>query len=394
MVKFIRTFHPVGQGAFYTEQIVDTDLEVKRPCFNMVYDCGSITRNTKEKIRHIIDSTLNKGEIDILFLSHFDEDHINGAENLSPKYIVLPFLTSEKLKILEVLNYMRPAYLPRYSLDAYRTIHTHLKDFKGTIVYILDTDDSKDNALESLEIESNNRFNIRQATVRLTSGATIRYTYPSANHYNSIEYVVYQPNWDKFISHFIELFEKELKIDWATFTPASDSDFLHKNMEILRDIYNKLRPKNAHSLLVCSNPDAESPNSKFANHSSLHTSDNLLTVTTYRINNTQPGCIYFGDSQMGGNLPDDFYRILGSQRTQRIGTLQVPHHGAHSSLGDRIYSPDGTFPTPPLCIISAGLQNQFQHPNATIVSNLIGKKCPVHIVTEHPSSRLCEEWQL
>lgn len=37
MVRFTRTFHTVGQGAFYSEKIEYNDKQV----FRMVYDCGS-----------------------------------------------------------------------------------------------------------------------------------------------------------------------------------------------------------------------------------------------------------------------------------------------------------------------------------------------------------------
>lgn len=40
MDKFIRTFHPVGQGAFYTEEYKGISL---------VYDCGTISKKKSAK---------------------------------------------------------------------------------------------------------------------------------------------------------------------------------------------------------------------------------------------------------------------------------------------------------------------------------------------------------
>ena len=38
-MKMIRTFHPVGQGAFYSEEFFNSE----RNCvFRVVYDCGSL----------------------------------------------------------------------------------------------------------------------------------------------------------------------------------------------------------------------------------------------------------------------------------------------------------------------------------------------------------------
>ena len=61
-----RTFHPVGQGAFYTERHKISNGKD----FTIVYDCGSFQfTNLKNRIK----SAFQKGEeIDILFISHFD----------------------------------------------------------------------------------------------------------------------------------------------------------------------------------------------------------------------------------------------------------------------------------------------------------------------------------
>ena len=50
MVRFTRTFHTVGQGAFYSEKIEYNDKQV----FRMVYDCGSksIPESLLAKRRH------------------------------------------------------------------------------------------------------------------------------------------------------------------------------------------------------------------------------------------------------------------------------------------------------------------------------------------------------
>ena len=66
----IRTFHPVGQGAFYSERHND---------FNIVYDCGTEWKNRGKKvIDKTIQSSFSKEDvIDILFISHFDYDHVS-----------------------------------------------------------------------------------------------------------------------------------------------------------------------------------------------------------------------------------------------------------------------------------------------------------------------------
>ena len=96
---FKRILHPVGQGAFFTEQFFD---ENGAAILNVVYDCGEL-RSTKHLDREI-ENTLNptdKAEvIDVMFISHLDEDHINGIDQL----INIGSLTDKSVIILP-LNY-------------------------------------------------------------------------------------------------------------------------------------------------------------------------------------------------------------------------------------------------------------------------------------------------
>jgi ribonuclease BN (tRNA processing enzyme) len=67
-----RTFHPIGQSAFYSEKFESG--------FTIVYDCGG---STKAIVEQEIQNSFEKDEkIDIVFISHFHNDHINGLEFL------------------------------------------------------------------------------------------------------------------------------------------------------------------------------------------------------------------------------------------------------------------------------------------------------------------------
>jgi len=67
-----RIFYPIGQGAFYSE---------KHNNFNIVYDCGN-WKNTKLADKVVKQAFLKDEVIDILFISHFDYDHINKISTL------------------------------------------------------------------------------------------------------------------------------------------------------------------------------------------------------------------------------------------------------------------------------------------------------------------------
>ena len=93
-------FHPVGHGLFYSGTIHNNENE----SFNFIYDIGSMNSET------IINAVTNytkqlTGDIDILFLSHLDKDHINGLQTLmsqkTVKSTILPFLIFENLVYLK-----------------------------------------------------------------------------------------------------------------------------------------------------------------------------------------------------------------------------------------------------------------------------------------------------
>lgn len=91
-MKMIRTIQPVGQGGFYTEIFKSDDPDEKDFC--VVYDCGSFTGF--EPKRTIPWAIPDGQDIDILFISHFDNDHIKGIKELSKrrkiKTIIMPLL--------------------------------------------------------------------------------------------------------------------------------------------------------------------------------------------------------------------------------------------------------------------------------------------------------------
>ena len=106
--------HSVGQGGFFTGKIVyqacenidsgnkgksklrgNSRTEKLDSAFRFVYDCGS-SRNIK-KLEKEINSAFKKDEcIDLLFISHFDNDHVNGLKHLLNRChvetVVLPYL--------------------------------------------------------------------------------------------------------------------------------------------------------------------------------------------------------------------------------------------------------------------------------------------------------------
>jgi hypothetical protein len=88
-------FQSVGHGTFFTGNV--RDFHGRRFCW--VYDCGSKRPTRVEQaIKALAYSQYWSGdvELDMVAVSHFDDDHINGLELLlqrhSVKWLVLPFM--------------------------------------------------------------------------------------------------------------------------------------------------------------------------------------------------------------------------------------------------------------------------------------------------------------
>ena len=95
MDRMQRIIHPSGHGAFFTERI----FQEGKDDFIVVYDCGSSDKYPKEQelLENEVKGFFNAGDkIDILFISHFDSDHVNGIKHLVPYLttqtkLVMPF---------------------------------------------------------------------------------------------------------------------------------------------------------------------------------------------------------------------------------------------------------------------------------------------------------------
>ncbi|MHB1217106.1 MAG: MBL fold metallo-hydrolase [Alphaproteobacteria bacterium] len=80
--------HPVGQGG-----LMSGLLNIPGGSFHWVYDCGS---NQADALNREIANIRVQGEVDCLFLSHLDSDHVNGIDRLISavpvREVVLPYL--------------------------------------------------------------------------------------------------------------------------------------------------------------------------------------------------------------------------------------------------------------------------------------------------------------
>lgn len=123
-----RIFHPVGQGAFYSEVFFD-----QKGGQVVVYDCGTETGINAmqipldKQIDLFKSSFVRNQQIDILFISHFHADHISGIDrllaNVKVKATIIPMLDWATLTLTRVWNFLQYyANNPAFALTIDRII--------------------------------------------------------------------------------------------------------------------------------------------------------------------------------------------------------------------------------------------------------------------------------
>lgn len=151
MVHVSRVFHPVGHGAFFTERF----WERGHDDIIVVYDCGCKSKEEEEVLKQEVDDFFNDDEkISILFISHFDSDHVNGIKYLMPYLdnktrLLMPFsyeyfylkedspilyYMGQTLNLIESNGLSLKQYWVRYSANEHSDQLTDYRELTGTMV--------------------------------------------------------------------------------------------------------------------------------------------------------------------------------------------------------------------------------------------------------------------
>ena len=322
---FKRTLHPVGQGAFFSEEFIEDSLdEVK---FTVVYDCGEGNHKTcgKNLQREINNTFLLKKNapktIDVLFLSHFDNDHINGLNTLidneiitSKTKVIIPFAYPLLLKELLATDSLT---------DILSTVTiTALKSLFGLETTIIGVDNSEVN-------DFSRENNIESLPDVLKNGISI-----STNDYWN--YSVYNTTNDSDISAKFNNALSERNIEIKN---LNDIEYIKSHITELKQIYknigkgnNGVSAINVNSLQVFSYPNREN-NLLYIRH--LNSCSRCYYMFLHHIYGIKDksffSCLYTGDTIMN----DDFFNKLRFL-PKPIEMIQIPHHGREKNYCKRI----------------------------------------------------------
>lgn len=355
-----RLILPVGQGAFYVEKFKNGK--------NIVYDCGSISN--RKKIPKLIEKYFGKNEdIEALFISHLDKDHMNGVEELlkkcEVKRICFPLITEEmklalKIKVMieEAMGNSYSKFMKEFVEDPEAAIKKIKEDIKIKLIEILPND------------EENNKKNDNEDTknqkikrIKKKSGEDI------AEEIEGLEHSCNENKWELIPYNFkqetrINEFEKKLEKEFGKKISLKEVEKIWKenedNREKIKKVYESLKGDlNTNSMTLFSGVRQ------------------VGKQMQYDSSYVKVGCLYTGDYEAKGKNKWKTLEEAYTEYWKWIGMIQVPHHGSIRNCNDALISKKAVY------FLSAGEKNTYKHPSQNVVRGIRFKyHNNLYIVTE------------
>ena len=384
-INMTRTFHPVGQGAFYSERFLGKDGEDD---FCIVYDCG--TKTSKKKVDHaaiIQDAFKDNEPIDILFISHFDKDHVSMIDELMKcrriKRVVLPLLPIEETAVLQV------HYHQTGNSIGERLLAAPIEFFDNeTVIFYVDLMGNEARELWQAPSESyrdfppdadvvilspnGERVDTKQGrSIEIPSGTMIfvpRYQWC---------YIPHNYNYSERHDALMNELSKRTDID---LTRLGEASYLASKRIELNEVYKSLQTIkcgniNENSMLVYSGP----PQYRSAK---LHAWGGCWSYCGFFWwHEDRSACIYSGDSDFN---KVKINRVYGSL-WKNVGMVQIPHHGSEGAFSAEFLGKGDNFY---FCPISTG--HQYGHPAPTVLKDILIRHSLPLIVDECLCSKLTQ----
>lgn len=366
MIK--RIFHPIGQGAFYSER--------HRSCnINIVYDCGTTNPSLPAKQRVVSQSFGKDDVIHILFISHFDKDHISLIDTLKKavkriERVVLPLLhNKEKIFLSNIYKTLGQPRLAKLISDP--------NEFFGRETQIIGVRPTSDTEIG--EISSLNVLEINESRTEIQSGTPL-----TINGFNDWVYIPFNYQYKTRSNEFQKKLHNE-GIDVGRL--KTDPDYLLygitdvEKKKIIgvyngRGIYKGKGVSgniNENSMFLYSGPSCKKDLHKHSWIWGHYSCDLFRCYVDIDCHSHRVACLYTGD----GDLNKVDIRKLYRSYWDLIGTIQIPHHGSGKSFIATPFEKGGF-----LCPMSVGNKNRYRHPSPIVISELLLKRNFPILVTE------------
>jgi hypothetical protein len=360
-MSIIRTFHAVGQGAFYIEEHTFNGNP-----FTIVYDCGSSSFR-RESFHQKIRTLINKGQIiDMLFISHFHADHINGiaflAKHCVIRKVVIPLLDDTAKIMIRIQNLIENGYTEMGLIES-------PEDFFSENTQIIKIEPAE---LSDKKIDLEYPINLnRTRSSRLLPSGTILIPFENADWY-------FIPYNYKYLERKTE-FKNALADFGLTIEDLHSIGKIHDNIDSVIKAYLAVDGNLNNNSMVLFSGVLSDNQIKF--YDFLHHTD----LNKFFASNFQSGCLYLGDLNLNSRGIIDDLLSKFNQLFQYVGTIQIPHHGSGKNFNSAILQP--SFKS---AIISYGKYNNYGHPSIEVFDALIAERIFPHLVDEDKKTQIIQ----
>ncbi len=368
--KVTRVFHPVGQGAFYSES---HDVDGQK--FSIIYDCGSFNVRQGTKV---VEGTFDENEIiDILFISHFDFDHISLLQTLirrcQIRKVVLPLLHEDVRFALSGYYHYRMAR--NHSMQPFaekslqllndpRSVFQDERASRDQVEFVFVRPyvepDAEHNQERRDQLNAAEEFANSQRRNRIINSRSES----DANSLSSfVDWMFLPYNMDYFNRNkdLVQNLIEWLKQNHYSLENLNDGKFFDReHCKQLAGIYKSLKGSiNENSMLLFSGPLQQQNQCEVS--VMCHAYQPLWCFSGHWLVR-QPGCLYSGDF----NLKQESLSQSYGPYFDRIGTVQVPHHGSEHS-----FDLDSFYARGMICPVSSGVTKRFGHPDRTVIDEIV-----------------------
>lgn len=396
-----RSIHPVGDGAFYSE-VFESD-EFANEQFVTVYDCGSNTASAN--LTSQINDFKNKlnTKINLLFFSHFDNDHISGVKEL----IQTGLIDSSTNVFIPLFFHFDTALGDKLSIE-YSILLNLFKEKSIQVRFILPyQNDWNTHELDQFIFPNMEPVSNENDT---NSDTNSNKPIPSGTKIRSVSFSKggFLPFWEYIPFHICDdsvynEFNQKVNASGLDFYKLiSDPCYIFdtNNCQTLKDIYknvgkgsNHVSRINVNSLLLMSRMDENC--SLVNNISYICFSQNQFRMLpgwlkcSYNVDSTS--CLYTGDSTITNpNMSLKFFaccKHMGVYKGgQKIALFQVPHHGSKNNynyaLHDNVDIDVGFY-----CRSIGSNRSTFDN---NIVCDFVSRNKIIYMVNENNNSKLTQ----
>lgn len=350
-LQVIRTIHPIGQGAFYAETL---HRPGKNDDKHIVYDCGvlPLSNRLNEEIDNFLPA---KSVIDVLFISHFHADHVNGikklAERYKIKYVVLP-------------------QIDRY--DWFYIVENYLTTGVADVNIVSEVQASVEGAkiIEVAPIGEDQDFMVSDESTVLGDfgNATINGFSPlmlDQQDFALWHYIVVNPLKTGDLGALKTALEN---IDYGgrklTLDDLHKTEVLTAVREDLQEAYSKVfKGGNEYSMCMLSELADRKKYESCSRYNKRHHCWNYLLYDDFHTYNVDGG-LYCGDADF---LHCDTLNCLKKRldgRERYVGLLQLPHHGSKENFNIELLNWLDRLQVSFACY---GSPNRYNHPSSDVM---------------------------